>query len=100
MESWYRSDILCARMEALVKRGLLRARTQANEWIVPDDEEVPMPPDGYIVSFMLFPDRGLVVPPHRFFRGLLHYYDIKLQHLAHHCLRLVVRGVFGGRAPL
>jgi hypothetical protein len=54
-------------MEALVKRGLLRARTKANEWIVPGDEEVPMPPDGYVISFMPFHDRGLVVPPHRFF---------------------------------
>jgi hypothetical protein len=50
-------------MEVLVKHGLLRSRTKANEWIVPDDEEVPMPLVGYIVSFMPFHKRGLAVPP-------------------------------------
>ena len=40
-----------------------------------------MPPDGYIVSFVYFHERGLASPPHRFFRGLLHHYKTKLQHL-------------------
>jgi hypothetical protein len=66
MESWHRFDILCARMKALVKRGLLRARMEANEWIMPGDKEVPMPPDGYVVSFVPFHERGLAAPP-RFF---------------------------------
>jgi hypothetical protein len=65
-------------MEALVKCGLLRVRTEANKWIVPGDKEVPMPPDGYVVSFMPFHEHGLVVPPHQFFQGLLHYYGIEL----------------------
>jgi hypothetical protein len=34
---------------------------------VPSDEEVPMPPDGYIISIMPF---------HK--SGLLHHYGIKL----------------------
>jgi hypothetical protein len=63
MESWHHSDILHARTEALVKCRLLRVRTKANEWIVPGDEEVPMPPDGYVVSFVPFHERGLAVPP-------------------------------------
>jgi hypothetical protein len=54
-------------MEVLVKRGLLQARTEVNEWIVPGDEEVSMPPDGYVISFMPFHERGLAVPPHHFF---------------------------------
>jgi hypothetical protein len=37
--------------------------------------------DGYVVSFVPFHERGLVMPPHQFFRGLLDYYNIKLQHL-------------------
>jgi hypothetical protein len=65
-------------MEAFVKRGLLRARTEANEWIVPGDEEVLMPPNGHVISFVPFHERGLTVPPHRFFLGLLHYYGIEL----------------------
>jgi hypothetical protein len=31
MESWYRSDVTHTRMEGLVKRGLLRERTEATE---------------------------------------------------------------------
>jgi hypothetical protein len=50
-------------MESLVKRGLLPARTEALEWVVPGDEEVSAPPDGYVVSFTSFHERGLVVPP-------------------------------------
>jgi hypothetical protein len=68
-------------MEALVKRRHIQARTEAHKWIMPDDEEVPMPPDGYIVSFIPFHERGLAAPSHRFFRGLLHHYGIELQHL-------------------
>ena len=62
MDSWYRSDVAHARMEGLVKRGLLRGRTDAMEWLVPDNEDVPMPPDGYIVSFAPFHERGLAIP--------------------------------------
>ena len=78
MESWYRSDVTHARMEGLIKRGLLRRRTNAMEWLVPSHKEVPMPPDGYIVSFVPFHKRGLAIPPHSFFWGLLHHYWIEL----------------------
>ena len=81
METWYRSDVTHARMEGLVKRGLLRGRTNMMEWLVPGHEEVPMPPDGYIVSFAPFHERGLAIPPHPFFQGLLHHYQVELQHL-------------------
>jgi hypothetical protein len=53
-------------MEVLVKHGLLRARTEVNEWIMPGGEDMSMPPDGYAVSFVPFHKRGFVVP-HRFF---------------------------------
>jgi hypothetical protein len=33
------------------------------EWIVPSDEEVPMLPDGYVISSVPFHESGLVVPP-------------------------------------
>ena len=81
MDSWHRSDVTYACMEGLVKRGLLCGRTNAVEWLVPSYEEAPTLPDGYIVSFVLFHKRGLVVPPHPFFRDLLHHYQIELQHL-------------------
>jgi hypothetical protein len=53
-------------METLVKRGLLRAKMEGDEWIVPGDEEVPMPPDDYVVSFVPFHKRRLTIP-HQFF---------------------------------
>ena len=51
------------------------------EWIEPGGEDVPSPLDGYVVSFIPFHERGFVTPPHRFLRGLLHYYRLELQHL-------------------
>jgi hypothetical protein len=62
MELWGRSDILHAHMESLVKHGLL-ARTEALEWVVFGDEEVPMLPDGYVVSFIPFYERRLMASP-------------------------------------
>ena len=74
MESWYRSDVTHTRMEGLVKRGLLRGRTDTMEWLVPDRENVPMPLDDYIISFAPFHKRRLAIPPHPFFQGLLHHF--------------------------
>ena len=67
MESWYCSDVTHARMDSLVKRGLLYGRTNAAEWLVPGREEVPAPLDSYVVSFAPFHERGLVIPPNPFF---------------------------------
>ena len=78
MEPWPRSDVLRVRMEGLVKKGLLCARTMANEWIIPGGEDVPSPPDGYVISFIPFHERGFVTRPHRFLRGLLHHYGLEL----------------------
>ena len=50
------SNVLHVRMEGLVKKGLLHARTAAMEWIVLGGEDVPGSLDGYV--------RGLVTPPH------------------------------------
>ena len=40
-----------------------------------------MPPDGYVVSFAHFHERGFTTPAHKFLRGLLNYYKVELQHL-------------------
>jgi hypothetical protein len=40
------------------------------------------PPEGYVVSFIAFHERGLGVPPSQFMRALLHYYKVELHHLA------------------
>ena len=67
MESWYRSDVTHAHIEGFVKRGLLHRRTDTAEWLMPGREEMPAPPDGYVVSFAPFHERGLMIPPHLFF---------------------------------
>jgi hypothetical protein len=51
-------------MEGLVKKGLLRVRTAANKWIVPDNEDELMLPNGYVISFVPFHEHGLAMPPH------------------------------------
>ena len=69
MESWYRSDVTHACMEGLVKRGLLHGRTDMAEWLMPGCEEVPAPPDGYIMSFAPFHKHGFVIPLTQTFWG-------------------------------
>jgi hypothetical protein len=64
MEPWPDSDVTHSRIEGLIKKGLLHARTVANEWLVPDNENELMPPDGYVVSFIPFHERGLATPLH------------------------------------
>jgi hypothetical protein len=58
MEPWCHSAIIHARIESLVKRGLLLARTEVLEWVIPGDKDVPVPPDGCVVSFIPFHERG------------------------------------------
>jgi hypothetical protein len=52
-------------MEGLIKKGLLHARVTGNEWLVPGNDDEPMMPNGYVVSFMHFHERGLASPPTR-----------------------------------
>ena len=83
MEPWCCSEITLQRLEGLVRRGLLCAWTAAEEWRLPSEEDVPSPPDGHVISFVRFHERGLATPAHKFLQGLLHYYQIELQ-----CLNL------------
>jgi hypothetical protein len=73
MDPWCHSNVTHKRMEGLVKRSLLCARTKAMEWLVPDNEEAPTLPDDDIVSFTPFHEHGLTMPPHKFLQGLLHH---------------------------
>ena len=78
MEPWCRSDITLQHLEGLVRHGLLCARTVAEEWRLPGDEDMPSPLDGYVVSFAHFHERGFATPTHKFLRGLLNYYKVEL----------------------
>ena len=81
MEPWCRSDVTLQRLEGLVRYGLLCAWTAIKEWQLPSNEGVPLPPEGYVVSFAHFHERGFATPTHKFLWGLLHYYKVELQHL-------------------
>ena len=81
MDPWCHSNNTFQRMEGLIRRGILHARTSAEEWLLPGEEDLPSPPDGYVVSFAHFHEHGFMTPAHRFLWGLLHYYKIELQHL-------------------
>ena len=48
---------------------------------MPGREDASAPPDIYVVTFTPFHEHRLMDPPHPFFRGLLHHYQIELQHL-------------------
>ena len=81
MADWSRSNSTKGNLDALVARGLLMPLTAEHEWLVPGEERIPSPPDGYIVSFRSFHERGFGMPPLPFLRGLLHHYKLELQHL-------------------
>jgi hypothetical protein len=50
--------------------------------VPPSDHQEPAPPEGYVVSFVAFHERGLRVLLSYFMRALLHYYKVELHHLA------------------
>ena len=60
-DPWGRSDASVEMLQALVDAGLLRPITDPDrpEWIAPRSESEPRPCDGYVVSFVVFHERGL-----------------------------------------
>ena len=57
-------------MEGLIHRGLLHTWTSTEKWLLLGEEELPSPPDGYVVLFAHFHERGFMTPAHRFLRWL------------------------------
>jgi hypothetical protein len=84
-EAWIGSSVTEKKLQELVGDGLLWSRTSRNlpEWrVLPTNHREPSPPEGYVVSFVAFHERGLGVPPSRFMRVIPHYYGVELHHLA------------------
>jgi hypothetical protein len=80
--SWERSTATTLALGQLVAGGQLAVNVdgQPPEWIVPSEKErVPNPPYGYIVSFLLFHERGFTAPLSHFLRGLCYHYGVELQ---------------------
>ena len=83
-DPWRRSAVTQETLDGLVALGLLRPRTDAArpEWLVPaEEDEEPAPPEGYVVSFVSFHERGFGVPPCQFMRALPYYYGVELHNL-------------------
>ena len=66
MDRWCCSDITFQCMEDLVHRSLLHMGTSVEEWLLLGDEDLPTPPDGYVVSFAHFHECGLATLAHKF----------------------------------
>ena len=82
MGSWAPSTVTSAILERCTVNGGLPQLTEAEEYIVPPSTHVvPEPPEGYVVSFAAFHERGFAVPADEFFRATLAYWGVELQHL-------------------
>jgi hypothetical protein len=68
-------------LHRLVAAGQLPPFTDTKEWSLPEEESVPRPPRGYVVSFVAFHERGFSVHAGRFIRVVLYEYGLQLQHL-------------------
>jgi hypothetical protein len=79
MSNWTRSNVSREQLLRLVEAGQLPPLTAAVEWRVPGDESVP--PQGFVVSFMVFHEHGFSVPAGRFIRSVVFEYGLQLQHL-------------------
>jgi hypothetical protein len=63
---WIRLSVMEKKLQELVRDGLLHPRTSRDllEWRVPPtNHREPTPPEGYVVSFIAFHERGLGVLP-------------------------------------
>ena len=83
MEPWGRSAFTVRDARELEEEGFLRPQGDpaALAWIIPENEEEPVPPSGHVVSFKSFHECGFGVPASRFLRRILGHYGVELQNL-------------------
>lgn len=82
MVQWEGSTVSDSQLNTLTAHGLLRPRTSDMEWLVPDGEQSPDHPQGYMVSFLAYHVRGFAMSAHRFVREVLHHFGVALHELA------------------
>jgi hypothetical protein len=83
--AWERSMVNRLALCELVSTGQLAANEEGRpaEWIVPPaGDHAPNPPEGYVVSFIRFHERGFAAPASRFMRALCHRYGVELHNFA------------------
>jgi hypothetical protein len=75
---WVPSEFEESDLNKAKKEGFL---AEAAPIVSPGTERIPKPPSGYRVMFLAFLLRGLSLPAHEFFRGLLFVYGMQLHQL-------------------
>jgi hypothetical protein len=83
--AWERSSVTRLALGDLVSAGQLAANEEGRpaEWIVPlAGDRAPNPPNGYVVSFIRFHERGFAAPANRFMQALCHLYGVELHNFA------------------
>jgi hypothetical protein len=83
--AWERSSVTRLALGDLVPAGQLAENVNGRpaEWIVPPaGDRAPNPPDGYVVSFIRFHERGFAAPASRFMRALCYRYGVELHNFA------------------
>jgi hypothetical protein len=83
--AWERSTVTRLALGDLVSAGQLVANEEGRpaEWIVPPaGDHAPNPPEGYVVSFIRFHERGFAAPASHFMRVLCHRYGVELHNFA------------------
>jgi hypothetical protein len=83
--AWERSSVNRLALNDLFSAGQLAANEEGRlaEWIVPPaGDHAPNPPEGYVVSFTRFHERGFATPASRFMRALCHRYGVELHNFA------------------
>jgi hypothetical protein len=83
-DPWPFSTVTADDLEALFADGLLRPLScdSQPEWMAPPSGATPSPPQGYVLSFVSFHERGFGVPASRFMRAILHTYGVELHNLS------------------
>jgi hypothetical protein len=105
--AWERSTVTRLALGELVTAGQLAANEDGRpaEWIVPPaGDRAPNPPEGYVVSFVRFHERGFNTPASRFMRALCHYYGVELHNFTPNAISQAprswafVRGIWGSQS--
>jgi hypothetical protein len=83
--AWDHWTVTRLALNHLVSAGQLAANEDGRpaEWLVPPArDQAPNPPNGYVVSFVHFHERGFMAPVSRFMRALCYHYGVELHNFA------------------
>jgi hypothetical protein len=62
-QDWTPSSVMSSHLQRLMNHGFMVA-VELKACRVPMDPALPVPTEGYMVSFMVFYERGFDMPPH------------------------------------